>query len=415
MPSPTVSADDEDDNTDRIEAQYGFNELTSDQELKPLVIESLRMLGEAMGRREYFVSDMQCHCYLRCLYCGSTAYPPKEKHVQHNASCMLSIIYQNITKCVAPPLLKQAFNFIEEDFGNLNHLNNHNLTNIPSISNLNKINNLNSHNPNIPPIPIPPIPSLANLSNNNMNDNNMRSTDPLPADLLSIAPYSRRNSSGSFSLIRQDQCDSFNGLIGPYNSLTLIPGMSPSQSINKNINSLAATSTHPDNVSNADTQSIHSTNSNNTIQSSLNNTNHLQNNNKNLNINTKANNNCNKNGRRSRSGSFTFIPVSSSNNNNNNSTNNTNNNHNHNTLDSLLLPQSRNSSFGNMLSMGCMSPMPLFNNASFSGNLSTSGYGAFPDNSGLLKQFSFSNLESLNLLNQDIKSEDKKINHNNNK
>eukprot|EP01083_Nonionella_stella_P119436 357024_1 len=199
-PSPIASAE----SGDNVE-KYGFNQDTSDKILEPMVIETLRMLGEAIGRREYFVSGSECICYLKCLFCGSTAYPPKEKKVKHVKGCLLSILYHNITQCVSPRVLLQAFDLNPPDFPtiDLNDLHTNN-------NNHNPINLLNMPtNNDLPPkLPdsIPPLPNISELH-----------VPVIPE--MEIAPYSRRNSSGSFSLVRSDRCKSFNGLIAPFNTL----------------------------------------------------------------------------------------------------------------------------------------------------------------------------------------------------
>ena len=524
--SPTVSAcDDDEENEERLMAQYAFDTHTSDKDLEPIVIETLKALGEAMARREYFVSGTECHCYLKCLYCGSTAYPPKEKQVPHLQSCMLVMLYRTMTRCAAPSLLAQAFDFstneAEQTQNNNMHSNYHHHPNqshannthainpnyqpTPVVNNGNNHNNNNNNNHNKPHrqnVPIPPIPPIPNLhqqqpqiptipklagppisnmpqhtshpqplqippipaslppippipfhqghNGNTINSNNHRQNNnngnngglqPHPDnDTLSIgpptfndsmsmiAPYTRRNSSGSFTLVRSDHCDSFNGFIGPFNSLIISPTI-PAPSPNPPITTRGALQPHPDNVSNGDTASIHSTNSNTTSNVDTQ-SNHSNQSNPNHNNGDNINNNNNNNGgRRSRSGSFTFIPVAFSNpapdvTGNNNDNNNDNN-------QSPLPIQNRNGSFGmvSMTSMngiggGCMSPMPIIS----SGTLTSSGYGAFPGSGGmfsnrsnsatsqLLKGFAFGNISIGSITNDDDNNnKTKRDNNNNNK
>lgn len=146
--------EDQNDNKSQrdLVAHYTFNETSTDKVLGPMVVESLRTLQEAMGRREYFVSGTECHCYLKCLYCGQTAYPPKEQVVQHSDECLLSMIYGNMTRCVAPQVLQQALH-LNADGTDTRQFVTPSIPNPNPNANLNSTSNSNS-NPKMNTIPI---------------------------------------------------------------------------------------------------------------------------------------------------------------------------------------------------------------------------------------------------------------------
>merc|ERR1712013_250732 len=147
-------------------------------ELERMCVSVLRLL---VPRRDYFVSGVECHCFLRCLCCGSVAYPPTQKHIAHSDGCLFSKLFHEFTKCSPPQILARAHSIDGED----------------------KV----SDDKETVKSPTPPL---------------------IEADTQSIdiapLPYSRRDSSGNFSFLKSsDRCNSFNAFVAANNTPTPTP------------------------------------------------------------------------------------------------------------------------------------------------------------------------------------------------